>query len=146
MLALVPVIGQIINALVQGKQLSNQQQAQMSQSFATFMQNTNGTIYTIMRNAIVGIFAASLVMPHWGQTLAQNASAMPPYFWAIIGWEFYGNQALALIPWVKGVPAPAPAQSPQDGDVLSTSADGGKWVRDAAQPTGMRYIPANGHA
>lgn len=110
--ALIGIISKVIDALVQGGQMKAdeakaaqaalaQAQIQRDQTFSTFIQNTSNILYTIMRNTIVGIFAASLVVPHWGQMVSQNAAGMPVYFWAIILWEFYGNAAMQMIPWVK---------------------------------------------
>lgn len=121
MIPFIPVLLKLIEAAVQGGQLKKEEAAQAqasllalqqtrSQTFATFIQNTSSIIYTIMRNAIVGIFAAALVVPGWGRLVAANAAAMPPYFWIVIFWEFYGNDALYALPWFKNSQAVGPTQ------------------------------------
>jgi hypothetical protein len=139
---LVSVISKIIDALVQGGQMKAdeakaaqaalaQAQIQRDQTFSAFIQNTSNVLYTIMRNTIVGIFAASLVVPHWGQMVSQNAAGMPVYFWAIILWEFYGNAAMQMIPWVKNgnggsapvLPAPPVLPIPVDPASIKGGSD-----------------------
>lgn len=139
MSAILSIINKIVKDPQQQAQIAAQVQATFWQYQSDFISKTSDWATRLVRQAIVLAFAYALISPTWGRNLAANASAMPAYFWLILGWEFYGAGALQILPWFKNsmgmsvpataiagndpIPAPVAIISPPSGGVAPLSGD-----------------------
>jgi hypothetical protein len=116
--AILGIINKVVKDPQQQAELQNQMLAELYSYQSDFISKTSDWLNRLLRVAIVAVFSYALMSPSWGRTLAENARAMPVYFWLIIGWEFYGASMLQALPWFKENNSSAVAISVAGNDPL----------------------------